>query len=158
MPNKTIYIREADQELWGKAEGLAGGSGSISALLTATLRRYVEDQELQERTGMENIAVDLRDHEENPYTVEFVGRWLLSPDPDETRTGESGYDAGAFFGVALTRRGNLAVVSEHCNGKWGPYLETHGSFDEAKEKGVPADILSMAATQVGADYAQKLDI
>ena len=39
-PNKTIYVREADAEVWEKAEKLAGGS--VSALITEALRRYVE--------------------------------------------------------------------------------------------------------------------
>ena len=155
MPNKTIYIRESDKELWEKAENLAGGS--LSGLLADALRRYVEEEEMRKDTDMETITLEIG-REERARTVEFVGRWLLDPDPDDTRTGEPGYDAGAFYGVALTKRGNIAVVSEHCNGAWGPYLKTYADFEEAERDNVPSDILAMASAEMGADYVQKLDI
>ena len=37
MPNRTIYVKEADAELWEKAEKLAGGS--VSSLLSGCLGR-----------------------------------------------------------------------------------------------------------------------
>ena len=156
MPNKTIYIREADTELWEKAEQLAGGS--VSALLTEALRRYVEEEELREHTGMETIEVGLWGPEERPYPVQFVGRWLLYPDPDETRTGEPGYDAGGYYGVALTQRGNIAVYWAHCNEGRAPTLHTYSSFEEAEEDGVPGDILAIAAAEINDGYVQRLDI
>jgi hypothetical protein len=156
VPNKTIYIREADTGLWEKAETLAGGS--VSALLSEALRRYVEEEELKEQAGMENIEVQLWGPEETPYRAQFVGRWLLHPDPDETRTGEPGYDAGGYYGVALTQRGNLAVYWAHCNEGRAPELNTYSSFDEAESESVPGDILALAASEMGADYVQKLNI
>jgi hypothetical protein len=157
VPNKTIYVREADKELWEKAEKLAGGS--VSSLLTEALKRYVEEEERKEQVGMENIEVELWDRVvEIPYRAQFVGRWLLYPYPDETRTGEPGYDAGAYFGVALTQRGNIAVYTSHVNDGFPPELRTYNSFGEAEEEGVPGDILAMAASEMGAEYVQKLDI
>jgi hypothetical protein len=156
VPNKTIYIREADTELWEKAEVLAGGS--VSALLTEALRRYVEEEEQRERTGMESIEVELWGPEERPYKATFVGRWLLFPDEMETRTGEPGYDAGAYYGVALTRRGDIAVYTRHVNDGFAPSLNTYGSFEKAEEAEVPGDILAMAASEISDGYVQKLDI
>jgi hypothetical protein len=156
VPNKTIYIREGDTHLWEKAEKLAGGS--VSALLTEALRRFIEEEELKEKTGMEKIEVELWGPEETPYTAEFVGRWLLYPDENETRTGEPGYDAGAYYGVALTQRGNIAVYVRHVNDGFAPRLYTYSSLEEAEEEGMPGDILAMAAVELGADYVQKLDI
>jgi hypothetical protein len=96
--------------------------------------------------------------EEKPYQAEFVGRWLLWPDESETRTGEPGYDAGAYHGVALTQRGNIAVYIRHVNDGFAPTLKTYGSFEEAEEDGIPADILAMAASEISDGYVQKLDI
>ena len=161
MPNKTIYIREADEELWEEAEKMAGGS--VSGLIADALRRYVEEEKLKEETGMENIEVELAGHgglgwEETLYDAQFVGRWLLDPDPDETRTGEPGYDAGAYYGVALTQRGNIAVYVCHVNDGFAPQLETYDSLDEAEKRGVPGDIVARAGATMGGGYVRKLDI
>ena len=78
MPNKTIYVREADTEVWEKAERLAGGS--VSALIAEALRRYVEEVEQKEQLDMESIEVELWGPEDRPYEAAFVGRWLLWPD------------------------------------------------------------------------------
>jgi hypothetical protein len=161
VPNKTIYVREADSEVWEKVERLTGGS--VSALITEALRRYVEEEELKEVSGMEPIKVEVAARqdsywEDSRYDAEFVGRWLLYPDPDETRTGEPGFDAGAYFGVALTQRGNLVVYTRHVNDEFAPTLGVYGSFEKAEKGGEPSDILAMAAADIGADYVQKLDI
>ena len=158
MPNKTIYFREEDRKVWEKAEEFA--SGSLSALISQSLRRYVEEEEmLRAGSGMEPIQVALWvAHTEEPYFVEFVGRWILLPDEEETRTAEPGYDAGAYYGVALTQRGNIAVYTRHVNNGFAPTLDVYGSFEEAEREGAPADILAMAASGIGANYTHKLDI
>ncbi len=156
VPNKTIYVREADTELWDKAEKLAGGS--VSSLITEALRRYVEEEERRDQSGMETIEIDLWGQHERPYRAKFIGRWLVHPDPDETRTALPGHDPGAYYGVALTRRGNLAVYSQHCNQSFAPVLETFNSFEEAEKAGWPGDVLAMAGAELGYDYVQKLDI
>jgi len=156
VPNKTIYVREADAEVWERAEKLAGGS--VSALITEALRRYVEEQEQKEQMGMETIEVEFWGPEEVPYQASFVGRWLLWPDEAETRTGVSGYDAGAYYGVALTRKGNIAVYVRHVNDRFAPTLETYKSFEEAEKRGMPGDILAMVASEISDGYVQKLDI
>jgi hypothetical protein len=156
VPNKTIYVKEGDTELWERAERLAGGS--FSGLITEALRRYVEEEEQKEQTGMESIEVDLWGPEERPYQAAFVGRWLVLPNEMETRTEEPGYDAGAYYGVALTRRGNIAVYSRHVNDGFPPSLDAYGSFEEAEEDGVPGDILAMAASEISGGYVHKLDI
>jgi hypothetical protein len=108
---------------------------------------------------METIEVELWGPGEVPYEASFVGRWLLWPDEAETtRTGVSGYDAGAYYGVALTRRGNIAVYIRHVNDGFAPILKTYGSFEEAESDGWPGDILAMAASEISDGYVQKLDI
>ncbi len=158
MPNKTIYVREADREVWEKAERLAGGS--VSALITEALRRYVEETELKEQTGMETLEVELSREtgygwEETSYPAQFVGRWLVYPDPDETR---AGYDPGTYYGVALTQKGNIAVYNRHVNDMAAPSLNVYSSFEEAERAGEPGDILAMASREINDGYVQTLDI
>lgn len=46
MPNKTIYVAEADQPLFEQAQELAGGN--LSAAIAQALRRYVASETVQE--------------------------------------------------------------------------------------------------------------
>ncbi len=157
VPNKTIYVRAADAELWERAEKLAGGS--LSGLITEAVRRYVEAEERKEQTKMETIGtIEPIEVELAGGRAQFVGEWLLDPDPDETRTGEPGYDAGAYYGVAFTERGKIAVYTRHVNDGFASTLVPYDNFQEAEENGEPADILAMAANAMGAEYVRKLDI
>lgn len=112
-----------------------------------------------QQTTMEGIEVKLGG-ETYSRAVRLAGRWLLPPDPDETRTTEEGHDAGAYYGVALTHRGNIAVYTAHVNDGFDAILTTHGSFEEAEADGVPTDILGAASVDAGPDYVhvQELDI
>src|SRR4051812_3273507 len=137
--------------------------GSVSGLITEALRRYVEEEEQKEQTHMETIEVELAGSpglgwEETSYTAQFVGQWLVDPDPEETRTGEPGYDAGAYYGVALTQRGIIVVYMRHVNDGFAPTLNTYESFEEAEQADAPGDILAMAASHIGGGYVRKLDI
>ena len=55
VPRKNIYVREADQELWEKAEKLAGES--LSAVVTEALRGYVARAEAKAAQGETGEAV-----------------------------------------------------------------------------------------------------
>jgi hypothetical protein len=89
--------------------------------------------------------------------VEFDGMWLVEPDRDETRTGEDGYDAGAYYGVALTGRGRIAVYIAHINERWAARLEDFDSFDQAASV-TPPDILALAAKELGMTRPIRRDI
>jgi hypothetical protein len=66
---------------------------------------------------------------------------------------------GAYYGVALTRRGNIAVYEGSTRGGHEDVLDHYGSFEEAEEAGVPSDILARAAEALDPEaYVQKLDI
>ena len=80
----------------------------------------------------------------------FIGIWLVVPDEDETRTSEKGhYDAGAYWGVALTQRGAIAIYMAHVNDRWPANLNVYASLDEAERNYVPRDILAKAAAALG---------
>ena len=59
MPNKTIYIRQDDVDLWARAERLAGGN--VSGLLSEALRRYVEEEEQKQDVGRTHAGKEIRD-------------------------------------------------------------------------------------------------
>ncbi len=108
----------------------------------------------------EAIRVEVGGRHTSYRPVQFEGRWLVEPDPYETRTTEEGYDAGGYYGVALTKRGNIAVYTAHVNDGFDAILTPYGSFEEAEADGVPADILGAASVDAGPDYVhvQKMDI
>jgi hypothetical protein len=94
---------------------------------------------------------------EPSFTIGFTGRWLIEPDRNETRTGQEGYDVGAYWGVALTKRGRIAVYTAHCNGRWPAHLDDYEDLDDAAHD-VPADILAMAAAKLGQERIVWRDI
>ena len=79
-------------------------------------------------------------------TIGFTGRWLVDPDPDETR---GGADAGAYWGVALTQRGRIAVYVAHVNDGWPASLNDYSSLDAAADDDVPEEIIARAAAELG---------
>jgi len=95
--------------------------------------------------AMDEITIDVG---EPRLTVGFTGRWLVDPDADDTRTAEPGYDAGAYWGIALTKRGRIAVFTAHCNDRRPASLHDYDNLDQAAAH-VPADIIAMAAAELG---------
>jgi hypothetical protein len=85
----------------------------------------------------------------------FVGRWLLEPDSDTTRSAEPSQDAGTYWGVALTKGGRFAVYAAHCNGRFPASLRV---FDSIADAELPEDIERIARTAVGEDVVVELDI
>lgn len=95
------------------------------------------------KARQEDIVIEVG---EPPHSVAFVGRWLVEPDRDETR---GGHDAGAYWGVALTKRGRFAVYMAHVNDRFPPSLEDFDSLDEAIEDGLPEELAAIAAAAAG---------
>jgi hypothetical protein len=120
----------------------------ISAICQRALREEVDRLRAIETADedMSQITVDVGE----PYlTVGFTGRWLVEPDSDETRSGAAGADAGAYWGVARTKRGRIAVYTAHCNERWPAILRDYDSLDGAVSAGLPADIAALAARGLG---------
>jgi hypothetical protein len=78
-------------------------------------------------------------------TESFWGRWLIKPDPDTTTTAEHG-PKGAYYGVAQTRRGRIAVYTGMSNPAWRPRL---ADYDTLAEANMPEDIRRLAAEALG---------
>lgn len=109
----------------------------LGVVMTAKMTTTVRGEAAYETL---NVSVGEDSHE-----VRFRGRWLVEPDPD-LRTAADGFDAGAYFGVAQTAKGNIAVYVAHCNERWPAQLNAFKSLDQAE---LPADIDAVARAALG---------
>jgi hypothetical protein len=119
---------------------------AVSTICQKALREELSKMMLT-KTDYEVLTVEVGDpvHEE-----QFRGRWLVVPDPDSTRSGEPGVDAGTFYGVAQTAKGRIAVTVAHCNDRFAPQLRVYDSIDDVAEKqGLPSDIEAEARGALG---------
>lgn len=92
------------------------------------------------------------------HEVEFVGRWLLVPEPGEATAKSPVKGARAVYGVAETQGGMIAVHVTHCDGEVAPLLYVYTHFQAAGEAGVPTAILAIAANAAGTKYRKRLDL
>lgn len=147
MAEKTnvVYVRLPDA-LKDKLRRLAevqglGDAPYIRALIEAQPEpRQFKDDDMQQLT--------VETGEDYDITETFTGVWLVDPDPDETRTGEDNWDAGTYWGVARTRKGQIAVYTAHCNGRSPGHLDVYPSLGQAEGK-IPEDIHAMASSALG---------
>jgi EXLDI family protein len=98
LPNKTIYVTDADLPLFDRAQELAGGN--LSAAIATALRRYVESEETHEEG---EIVVKVGEHgayAKKRFQGRLVGRYAV-PSPDHTRI--------LSYRVYQTPKGNFAV-------------------------------------------------
>jgi hypothetical protein len=98
-----------------------------------------------QQVDLKEIVVEVGNPE---IATGFTGRWLVEPDTDDSRTSEEGWDAGLCWGLALTKRGRIAVYTAHCDGDWPAELHDYDNLSDAADD-VPADILARATTQLG---------
>lgn len=98
LPNKTIYVTDADLPLFDRAQELAGGN--LSAAIATALRRYVENEEAREEG---EIVVKVGDHGayvKKRFQGSLVGRYA-EPSPDHAYI--------LSYRVYQTPKGNFAV-------------------------------------------------
>jgi hypothetical protein len=155
VPNKTLYIREEDQETWAKAETLIPQGSSLSKLITGQLENFIAEHERS--AEMSNEPFERIEVDTEPYATAFEGRWILPPD-DDNRTAAEEYEAGGAFGVARTKKGKIAVYTYHINRGQGR-LSVYPTFPAAIADGIPRDIIELAqAEEKGETYVRELDI
>ena len=160
MPNRTIYIRDADRALWEKAEQLAGNS--LSRLLADAVRTYVKLEEQREATRAdraERIVVDTHDAQGRLMRKAFVGRWLVrNARKDMAETAWSEY---CRYSVALTRGGRFAVLvtTTPLDPKADEMsdLKVYDSWAEMNEH-TPQGVVATVAAELGEEYVIELDI
>ena len=95
-------------------------------------------------------------------TKAFIGRWLIEPDEayrsehEGDASLETQVRAGTTFAVAETAKGNIVVCVDAASGR--PEFDVYSDFDQAEERGVPGDVLTLAAKRAGIERAELLDI
>jgi hypothetical protein len=93
------------------------------------------------------VEVGTEDGPANRRHIEtFWGRWVLAPDSEKTCTIESGHPEGAYYGVAQTRRGRIAVYTAMSNPLWPGRLDAYDTLADAR---MPEDIRRQAAAALG---------
>jgi len=127
MPNKTIYVSETDLPVFDKAQQMAGGN--LSSAIAQALRRYVEDEVMQEMLDerFEEVTVEIgrvyrvdkKFIREARVEKRFMGKPVIS-----WRTSDPEDPMSESYDVYLTPRGRYAVYSQK-----GPNHEYEGDIE-----------------------------
>jgi EXLDI family protein len=175
MPNKTIYVSDADLPVFQRAQELVGGN--LSAAISKALRRLVEVEEGR-LEGFEEITVRVG---VAPGKLQrFQGVQLV----DWNRTSSGGSGGQERYRVYRTRTGKLAVHAAlpkgfvHSAGKdgqltgwrkhfaadqqWGETpavstLEVFETFEQLREA-VPAELAALVEAYATHTEVEDLDI
>lgn len=102
VPNKTIYVADADQPLFERAQELAGGN--LSAAIAQALRRYVADAD---QGGEDDVIVTVNEggvSAKKRFQGRLLGRQTVET-PDEKRS--------VTYRIYLTKKGRYAVWSKN---------------------------------------------
>ncbi|MGI8775302.1 MAG: type II toxin-antitoxin system CcdA family antitoxin [Actinomycetota bacterium] len=158
MPKVTVYLPDELAEEVRAAESDINISAACQEALKAELERHKRQRGLED--GMARIEVELPADKEGSswYKGAFFGRWLVEPASDETRTTspKQGWDAGAYWGIAITGKGRFVAYTAHCNERFLPSLVPYDTLDEMDDD-VPEDILILARASLGEDVVVDLD-
>lgn len=124
MPNKTIYVADADMPIFERAQQLAGGN--LSATIAHALRRFVEMEEAK-KSGFTEITV--RVGSVAPTRKRFLGRILAKGQVREHNGATT-----ITYKVFLTMRGKFALyivdAAELSGSEWWEYKVQHSRPDE----------------------------
>lgn len=151
MARVNVYLPDELHERVKSMDGV-NISAACQRALEQEVARMTTIQELRE--GMERIELDMGNHD-----VAFNGQWLVVPDDFETRADDptGAWDAGAYYGVALTGKGKIAVYAAHCNQRWEPHFETYATIEAARID-MPQNIYLAAKEALGDRAVLELDI
>jgi hypothetical protein len=157
MGRRNVYVREDDEDVWERAEKLAG-EAPMSRIITDALRAYVSGRE---GAPMQRLTIETM-HGGEVLAKAFIGRWLIGP--DEAYRSEHEGDirletkvrAGTTFAIGETAKGNIVVYVDADRAE--AEFDVYEDFDQAEERGVPGDVLTLAAKRAGVERAELLDI
>jgi hypothetical protein len=136
------FWHKVDGELTNHFIGRAGSDGfNDAAAVWDSVRHTFRPGDPNRLT---KIAVEVG---EPAVTVGFTGRWLLEPDENETRSKDPGYDPGEYWGIALTKRGRIAVYGANVGVAGSAILRDYDSLGQASEL-VPNDLIARAAAEL----------
>jgi hypothetical protein len=108
----------------------------VSAICQRALRA-----EISHRQPIEQAVGIIVQVGEPAMDIGFRGRWLVEPDPDKTQAGP---EEGAYWGVALTKRGRIAVYRAHVKKESPASLSDYDTLDNAMADDLPEEIIARA--------------
>lgn len=126
-PNKTLYIREDDEDAWQRADAAAHAARqSLSQYITGLIRRHAP--EAPANGELTKITVEVGDGTDM-WSEGFTGRWLA-------------WDEGTGYrqGIALTQHGRFAwydAVTAASRGELTVYASLDDLHDGVVEKAWP---------------------
>ncbi len=124
MPNRTIYIADADVPLFEQAQTLAGGN--LSAAIAEALRQFVEAREAKV-SGFEEITVEVGKIAHSHKR--FQGRLLA-----KGRVFEQNETRKVSYNVYLTPKNNLAVYIRNTP-NWNYWTDSKSKRKRRSNKG-----------------------
>ena len=172
VPNKTIYVSEADLALYQRAQELAGDN--LSAAISAALRRYVDVEEGREE-GFDEVVVRVGPGKGRKvrFNGVFLGEWLntsysrvetfrvyrgrtgkyvlhIERSPDYSMVDAEGKPAGwrGYLGIGNISYGNTPAEST---------LEVLESLEELRER-IPSQLYDSVASSARHPAVEYLDI
>jgi hypothetical protein len=119
--NRNIYIREEDEEVWKRAQILAGAKG-LSTVVVQGLKKFIaeKDADKAQAKGFERIVVEFNDSEAHfiPKIKAFYGKWIFPPTKPELAGSDEG-DTSWRCSVAITVKGNAVFyqIEEEQDGR-----------------------------------------
>ena len=133
MPNKTIYVRDEDLQVYEDAEKLGGDS--LSSVIAEALRRFV-DVKRAEAQGMDEhhleVGIFRGSGTSDLRRVRFVGRQLAAGGKYSGQT-SSGDDRGVVYGIYQTRAGKILIWWKH----WSRWENENDTADYAVKDALP---------------------
>jgi EXLDI family protein len=172
VPNKTIYVAQGDLPLYQRAQELAGDS--LSAAISAALRRYVDVEE-GKRAGFDEITVRVGPGKGRKvrFVAVLLGEWAntsqnraeifrvyrgrtgrfvvhVERSPDYTMVDAEGKPAGwrGYLGLGNISYGTTTGEST---------LEVVESLDELRSR-IPPQLYEMVAGSAQVPQVEELDV
>jgi hypothetical protein len=155
-PNKTLYIKAADMDVWERAEKAAELTRqSISQFVAQALREQIARVDTLV-TDSSDITVEVGNSDGDRWEQVFRGRWIVEPDDNNRWASDN---AGTAYGVAQTARNALVFYAYHVNDQYAPTLLVYPNLDEAAAQlNLSADVVALIAGRLGQRRVIRMDI
>lgn len=133
MPNKTIYVKDEDVQLFEEAEKLGGDS--LSSVIAEALRRFVATKKAEQQGMKEcNLTVGIlrSQGDDDIRQIRFVGRKLAEATVYFGQTSDR-RDRGTDYKIYQTQAGKILVWWE----KWSRWEGENDVIDYAVLNALP---------------------
>lgn len=164
MPNKTIYVPEADLPIFEKAQELAGDN--LSSTIARALRKFVEAREQQDR-GYEEVTVKVGKiaYSQKRFTGRLLAKGrILGPQHPRLESISAYHTAKGKFAVHIKSSPNWDYQPrKHSDDAYWTdereefRLEIYESLDELREH-LPDELYQATTQALNEDPIETLDI